>query len=56
MKYQPAAKASANPRTKVMMTFRRTCQCDPNSQHSPNGNPVQPAGLVIRFQKSRQRT
>jgi hypothetical protein len=28
----------------------------PNSQHSPNINPVQPAGLVIRFKKSRQRT
>ena len=28
----------------------------PNSQHSPNSNPVQPAGLVIRFKKSRQRT
>ena len=29
MKYQPAANVSANPRRKVIMTFRLTCQCDP---------------------------
>jgi len=55
MKYQPAAKASRNPRTKVMMTFRLIVQCDPNSQHSPNGIPILLAGLLIRIQKKRPR-
>ena len=35
MKYQPAAKASANPRTKVMMTFRLTCQYYPPTPSIP---------------------
>jgi len=40
----------------VMMTFRLTCQFYPNSQHSPNGMSIQPAGLEIRFQKRRRCT